>query len=67
MSIFPGEYGITKRPMYVKVKAQDRNGNFFEMEGEELLAKAFCHEIDHLNGIVFKDIVVRMLDPEELG
>lgn len=53
--------------MYVKVKAQDRNGNFFEMEGEELLAKAFCHEIDHLNGIVFKDIVVRMLDPEELG
>ena len=64
---FPGEYGITKRPMYVKVKAQDRNGNFFEMEGEELLAKAFCHEIDHLNGIVFKDIVVRMLDPEELG
>lgn len=50
-----------------KVKAQDRNGDFFEMEGEELLAKAFCHEIDHLNGIVFKDIVVRMLDPEELG
>lgn len=64
---FPGEYGVTRRPMYVKVKAQDRNGDYFEIDGEELLAKAFCHEIDHLNGVVFKDIAVRMLDPEELG
>ncbi|MCH5202537.1 MAG: peptide deformylase [Oscillospiraceae bacterium] len=63
---FPGEYGITKRPMFVTVKAQDRNGEFFEISGEELLAKAFCHEIDHLDGIVYKDIAVRMLLPEEL-
>lgn len=63
---FPGEYGITRRPMYVTVKAQDRNGKFFEISGEELLAKAFCHEIDHLDGIVYKDIVVRMLSPEEI-
>lgn len=63
---FPGEYGITKRPMYVTVEAQDRNGEKFEISGEELLAKAFCHEIDHLDGIVYKDIVIRMLSPEEL-
>lgn len=63
---FPGEYGITKRPMFVTVKAQDRNGEFFEISGEELLAKAFCHEIDHLDGIVYKDIAIRMLLPEEL-
>jgi peptide deformylase len=62
----PGEYGITRRPMYVTVKAQDRNGKFFEISGEELLAKAFCHEIDHLDGILYKDIVIRMLDKEEL-
>lgn len=52
---FPGEYGVTKRPMYVKVKAQDRNGNHFIVEGEGLKARALCHEIDHLNGIVYKD------------
>jgi peptide deformylase len=62
----PGEYGITKRPMYVTVRAQDRNGKVFEISGEELLAKAFCHEIDHLEGILYKDIVIRMLDPKEL-
>ncbi len=63
---FPGEYGITKRPMFVTVKAQDRNGKFFEISGKELLAKALCHEIDHLDGIVYKDIVIRMLSPEEI-
>lgn len=62
----PGEYGITSRPMYVTVKAQDRYGNEFTKEGKELLAKAFCHELDHLEGIIFKDIVQRMLSPEEL-
>lgn len=45
------------RPYFVKVKAQDRNGNEFEIAGEELLARAFCHEIDHLNGILFVDRV----------
>ena len=63
---FPGEYGMVERPNYVKVRAQDRNGNWYEIDGEELLARAFCHEIDHLNGVVFKSKVSRMLDPEEL-
>ncbi len=49
----PDKSGITKRPMYVKVKAQDRNGNFFEVDGEGLLGRCLCHEIDHLDGIVF--------------
>ena len=62
----PGEWGITKRPDYVKVKAQDRNGNEFTIEGRELLAKAFCHEIDHLDGIIFKQVAKRMLTPEEI-
>lgn len=62
----PGEYGVTSRPMFVTVKAQDRYGNEFTKDGKELLAKAFCHEIDHLDGIIFKDIVQRMLSPEEL-
>ena len=59
----PGEYGITRRPYYVKVKAQDRFGEWFEIEGEELLAKAFCHEIDHLEGIIYKQVALRMIDP----
>lgn len=63
---FPGEWGITKRPQYVKVKAFDRNGNEFTKDGKDLLAKAFCHEIDHLNGIVFKQIAERMLTPKEI-
>ncbi len=62
----PGEYGITRRPYYVKVKAQDRFGEYFEIEGEELLAKAFCHEIDHLEGIIYKQVALRMLDPYEI-
>ena len=63
---FPGEWGITKRPQYVKVRAQDRNGNEITLEGRDHLAKAFCHEIDHLNGIVFKQIAERMLTPKEI-
>ncbi len=55
----PGQSGIVKRPMKVTVKAQDRNGNTFEITGEELLARAFCHEIDHLNGILYIDKVIR--------
>ena len=62
----PGEYGLVKRPMRVKVRAQDRDGNWFEAEGEGLTARCFCHEIDHLNGIVFTSKVERMLSQEEL-
>ena len=51
----PGKEGNVIRPQYVKVKAQDRKGNSIEMEGEDLLARAFCHEIDHLNGILYID------------
>lgn len=63
---FPGEWGITRRPDYVKVKAQDRNGEEFTMDGRQLLARAFCHEIDHLNGIVFKKVADRLLTPREI-
>lgn len=55
----PGQSGLVKRPMKVTVKAQDRNGNTFEVSGEGLLARAFCHEIDHLNGILYTDKVIR--------
>jgi peptide deformylase len=49
----PGVWGTVTRPNRVKVKAQDRDGNSFVVEGEELLARAFCHEIDHLDGHLF--------------
>ena len=62
----PGEYGLVKRPMRVKVRAQDRNGQWFEAEGEGLTARCFCHEIDHLEGIVFTSKAERMLSDEEL-
>ena len=61
----PGEWSITKRPNYVKVKAFDRHGNEFTIDGEELLARAFCHELDHLDGILFKQKASKMLTPEE--
>ena len=63
---FPGEYGIVKRPEFVTVRAQDRFGNIFEYEGEGLTARCFCHEIDHLNGILFPDVAERMLNDDEI-
>ena len=62
----PGEYGITERPMNIRVKAQDRNGNLMDLEVSGFKAVAFCHEIDHLDGILFKEKAIRMLDPSEL-
>ncbi|MCI7085304.1 MAG: peptide deformylase [bacterium] len=62
----PGEWGITKRPMNVTVKAFDRKGKEFTVSGEGLLAKAFCHELDHLEGVLYKQIAIRMVSPEEL-
>ena len=62
----PGKYGLVKRPYYAKVKAQDRNGNWYEAEGEELIARCFCHENDHLNGIVYTEVMERFLSEEEL-
>ena len=62
----PGKYGLVKRPYYAKLKAQDRDGNWFEAEGEELIARCFCHENDHLNGIVYTEVMERYLTEEEL-
>ena len=62
----PGEYGIVPRPEKARVRAQNRDGEWFEMSGEGLLARAFCHELDHLDGKLFKDLALRMMDPEEL-
>jgi peptide deformylase len=53
----PGKAGIVTRPNYVKVKAQDINMNNIVVEGEELLARALCHEIDHLEGKMYVDFV----------
>ena len=63
----PGKYGLVKRPMVAKVRAQDRDGNWFEVEGEELIARCFCHEIDHLDGIVYTEVMERSLTEEELN
>ena len=62
----PGKYGWVKRPMYATVKAQDRDGNWYEAEGEELIARCFCHELDHLDGIVYTQVMDRFLTDEEL-
>lgn len=61
----PGEYGVVPRPAKVTVKAQDRMGNALEVTGEGFLARALCHEIDHLEGVLFKDLVIAMHEPEE--
>ncbi|MEF9958351.1 MAG: peptide deformylase [Niameybacter sp.] len=53
----PKKYGAVRRPNYAKLRAQDRNGEWFEIEGEELMARAMLHENDHLNGRLFVDLV----------
>ena len=63
----PGKYGLVKRPYYAKVRAQDRNGQWFEAEGEELIGRCFCHEYDHLDGIVYTEVMERFLTDEELN
>lgn len=62
----PGEFGIVERPNEVTVEGYDRNGKQYTLTGTGLLARAICHEVDHLNGQLFTDIAVRMLDDEEL-
>ena len=62
----PGKYGLVKRPYYAKVRAQDRNGDWFETEGEELIARCFCHELDHLDGVIYTEVMERYLTEEEL-
>ena len=63
---FPEEYGIVTRPMDVTVRAQDRFGKEFTVSGIGLTARCFCHEIDHLDGVVFTSLCERMLSEEEL-
>ena len=58
----PGIYGTVSRPNFVRVRAFDRDGNEFEVEGEELAARAFCHEIDHLDGNLFTDKVIEYVE-----
>lgn len=62
----PGVYGCVTRPEYVVVRAQDRNGNTFEVEGYGLTARAFCHEIDHLDGHLFLEVSDHIMSEEEL-
>lgn len=62
----PDVWGIVERPMKVTVKATDRNGKEFTVAGEGLKARAFCHEIDHLDGHLFTDHAEHILTPEEM-
>ena len=63
----PGEYGVVRRPSYVKVKAQNRFGEWFEYEGEGLTARCICHELEHLDGHLFLEKCERMLTEEEIS
>ncbi|MCI8387275.1 MAG: peptide deformylase [Clostridiales bacterium] len=62
----PGKWGITDRPMTVTVRATGLDGKEFTVTGTGLAARAFCHELDHLDGILYTDNVIRMLDPDEV-
>ena len=62
----PGRQGIVTRPNWVKVQAQDRKGNTFQFEAEGFMARAVCHELDHLDGRVYIDVMDRELTPEEI-
>lgn len=62
----PGRYGVVTRPYRARIRAQDRNGNSFEVEGEELTARCFCHEIEHLDGRLYTERCDHLLSDEEL-
>lgn len=62
----PGKYGVVTRPEVVRVRAQDRNGDFFEVEDSDLTARCFCHEIEHLDGHMFIEHTDRLMTEEEL-
>ena len=62
----PNKWGIVTRPAWVKVRAQDRDGNWFEAEGEGLTARCFCHEIEHLDGHLYVEHIDHFLSEEEL-
>ena len=62
----PGRWGMVKRPNVVKVRAQDRDGEWFEAEGEGLIARCFCHELEHLDGHLYTEHIDHFLSDEEL-
>lgn len=62
----PGKYGVVTRPMYVTVRAQDRYGETFEVSGEEIVARCFCHELEHLDGHLFVERTQQLYTVEEL-
>ena len=62
----PGMWGYVKRPQWVRVKAQDRNGSWFETEGEGLTARCFCHELAHLDGHLYTELAGKLYNSEEL-
>ena len=62
----PGKYGVVTRPEVVRVRAQDRNGDFFEVEDSDLTARCFCHEVEHLDGHLFIEHTDRLMTEEEL-
>lgn len=62
----PEQYGLVKRPAWVKVRATDRNGNVYEAEGEGLMARCFCHELDHLDGTLYIDRAIEMYGPDDI-
>lgn len=62
----PNQYGQVTRPNLVTVRAQDRDGNFFEVSGEELVARCFCHELEHLDGHLFVEHTDGLYSREEL-
>lgn len=62
----PGKYGVVTRPATATVRAQDRHGNFFEMSGEGIVARCFCHELEHLDGHLFVEHTDRLYTVEEL-
>ena len=61
----PGRYGLVKRPQHVTVRATNRHGEEYEITAHDFLARALCHEIDHLDGHLYIDKVTRMLDEDE--
>ena len=62
----PGKFGMVTRPNFVRVRAQDRFGEWFEAEGEELTARCFCHELEHLDGHLYVEHIDHFLTEEEL-
>lgn len=62
----PGKYGLVTRPYKARIRAQDRNGQSFELDGEEIVARCFCHELEHLDGHLFVEHTDRLYTVDEL-